>query len=288
MTDASKYWEVWAPYWSYFEDNFLDLESIGKFASVISSPALVVGAGQGLLVEELQKLGLTVDGVDSEPLMVEYAEKRRGLRLLQANGAELPFADNSYKGSIVATGVIDFMEDTALMKSVLDEALRVTEESGEVLVAFYRFHPRAEELMRYMGVLTDEDTWLNRKTVWMSTLSFTEFLKTVQKEANVGFLTTFLTVLKINLLMPSKEKKAARDWKKLWKQVRQNIGDIEPLIDCVPESVPYRDEQSIRALFTQLGFAIHKLFSLDSCRVIQLSRLDSNRSDSNRSMAQTV
>ena len=80
MTESKKIWETWARYLSYVEDSFLNLESIKKLVPFIRSPVLIVGAGQGLLVEELQQQGLAVTGVDYEPRMIEYAEKRRGLQ----------------------------------------------------------------------------------------------------------------------------------------------------------------------------------------------------------------
>ena len=89
MSDKLKYWELWSPYWSYIEDNYLDLDSIDRLASVIKDPALVIGAGQGILVEELRKRGLTVDGIDAEPEMVAYAKKRRNLDIILANGKKM-------------------------------------------------------------------------------------------------------------------------------------------------------------------------------------------------------
>ena len=81
MFDTKRYWEKWAPYWSYCEDNMLNLESINRLATAVQSPVLIIGAGQGLLVEELQKKGFKVDGVDLDPSMIEYAKKRRGMFL---------------------------------------------------------------------------------------------------------------------------------------------------------------------------------------------------------------
>ena len=64
MADVARFWETWAPYLSYIEDNHLDLANIKKLGGLISDPVLIVGGGQGLLVEQLQKSGHQVDGVD--------------------------------------------------------------------------------------------------------------------------------------------------------------------------------------------------------------------------------
>jgi ubiquinone/menaquinone biosynthesis C-methylase UbiE len=103
MTDVGDFWGLWSPYLAYFEDSFLDLDSMDQLRAIVVDPVLVIGGGQGLLVERLQREGLKVDGVDSEPRMIEFAEKRRGLKFIQADGARLPFSDNSYNTTIVAT-----------------------------------------------------------------------------------------------------------------------------------------------------------------------------------------
>ena len=111
MTEVGRFWETWAPYLSYIEDNHLDLANIEKLGGVISDPVLIVGAGQGLLVEQLQKSGHKVDGVDLSPQMVKYAEMRRGLKLIEADARNLPFASEMYNTTIISTGVVDFLHD---------------------------------------------------------------------------------------------------------------------------------------------------------------------------------
>ena len=89
MSDKLFFWEAMAPYLSYIEDNHLDLDSINRLSDVISEPVLIIGAGQGLLVEELKNKGFKVDGIDAEPEMVAYAKKRRNLDLILANGKKM-------------------------------------------------------------------------------------------------------------------------------------------------------------------------------------------------------
>jgi 2-polyprenyl-3-methyl-5-hydroxy-6-metoxy-1,4-benzoquinol methylase len=73
MADTEHYWKRWSPYWVLLEDFFLDLEVINKLTIHIVNPVLIIGAGQGLLVEELQNKGFQVDGIDLEPNMITYA-----------------------------------------------------------------------------------------------------------------------------------------------------------------------------------------------------------------------
>ena len=131
MADATiNYFDLWAPYWSYLEDNYLDLESINRLATLVKSPALVVGAGQGIIVEQLRKNGLEADGLDLSPYMIKYAKLRRGIDLIEADARNMPFDDASYQASIIATGVIDFMDDEEQIKLIIHEVMRVTANSG--------------------------------------------------------------------------------------------------------------------------------------------------------------
>lgn len=106
MPVSSAYWDVWAPHLLDLEDNLLDLETINQLSGSFTNPVLVVGAGQGLLVEGLTKGGFRVDGVELSPVMIEYAKSRRGLRLIEADARNMPFDDGTYGTSIIATGLV--------------------------------------------------------------------------------------------------------------------------------------------------------------------------------------
>ena len=99
---------------------------------------LVVGAGQGLLVEELLKKGFQTDGIDLSREMIQYAKKRRGLTIIEADARAMPFGAGKYETIIYATGVIDFMANEDLIGTILNEARRVISHAGKVFVAFYR------------------------------------------------------------------------------------------------------------------------------------------------------
>jgi 2-polyprenyl-3-methyl-5-hydroxy-6-metoxy-1,4-benzoquinol methylase len=68
----SEFWDLLARHHRGVEDNFLDLASMRRFVKNIEQqPVLVVGAGQGLIVEELRKRGLQCDGVDLSSEMIK-------------------------------------------------------------------------------------------------------------------------------------------------------------------------------------------------------------------------
>ena len=270
MSDMQKFWELWSPFWSYVEDNFLDLDSINKLTSIIKEPALVVGAGQGLLVEELQNRGLKVDGIDAESQMVEFAKKRRNLELILANGNKMPFADNTYQTSIIATGVVDFLDDEGHIQSIMSETVRITDDAGKVLVAFYRFGSIAEQLMRLTGLLTDDGRLHFKRTYQMMRLKPLAMLKAIKREANIGYLSAFLKLMKLQCLSPKKEKEAMKKAMKKWSKIWKESNNPEQLIDCVPDSVPYRNEEMIRNLFKKLDVPIRAIFPFDSCIIVQV------------------
>jgi len=278
MKNSSAFWAAWAPYWLYLEDNHLDLESINKLTSDIKEPVLVVGAGQGLLVEELQKRGLKTNGIDLEPLMVEYAKKRRGLKIIQADGTSMPFPDNSYKTTIIATGVIDYMVQKELIKSILYESIRVTDDVGGIIVAFYRFHPKVEQLLRFLGLITDQSAWRAKRTYEMSQLKRFSLLKAIKTESNTGTLRALFSLVKIQLFMPKKEKRATKNWDRIWKLATKELGTTRTLTESVPESLPYRNEDSIRALFSELKFPIRKISDFGTCYIVRFSQEDSYKS----------
>ncbi|MDE0256876.1 MAG: class I SAM-dependent methyltransferase [Gammaproteobacteria bacterium] len=110
---VSNYWDTLAPHHWRVENNYLDVSSLRRIVDDIRQPVLIIGAGQGLIVEELRRQGLRCDGIDLSATMLEYARSRRGLTLVRANATSMPFVDGSYETVIFATGVIDFMAATA-------------------------------------------------------------------------------------------------------------------------------------------------------------------------------
>lgn len=266
MADIARFWNTWAPYLSYIEDNHLDLATIKEFGGIISDPVLIVGAGQGLLVEQLLKSGHKVDGVDLSPEMIKYAQARRGLKLIEADARKLPFADSTYSTTIVATGVVDFMDDEGQIGLAVNEVRRVTQDTGKVLVAFVGAHPAAERFARRIGVITDAGVLHQRRMYELTRLSAWETLKTLRKDHRMGMLRALREVLIFQMLLPRKEKNMAKRLAQMWKLA----DNPQALIDSAIESLPYRTENDIRALFSRLQLPVDKLSVFGSCSVVQV------------------
>src|SRR6185295_10956190 len=102
MNQPSAYWDALAPHHASLENNYLDLPSLRRIIHEMNEPVLVVGAGQGLLVEELLKKGLRTDGIDLSREMIQYAKKRRGLTLIEADARAMPFGAGTYETIVCA------------------------------------------------------------------------------------------------------------------------------------------------------------------------------------------
>ena len=266
MADAVDFWDSLAPYLSYMEDNFLNADCIHALTGVIGGPVLVVGGGQGLLVGELKEMGYAVDGVDWDIKMVEYAESRRGLKLIHGDARELPFDDKSYNTTIIATGVVDFIGDEKVVETIINEARRVTDGSGVVLVAFYRFGRASEEFLRRIGIITDDNRCRLRRMFELTRLGPIESLRTIRKETNMGILSMTGWLVKSLMSLSKEERRMGRELSKMWKQ----MDDPDAVIGSASETMPYREASTIKSLFDKYGIVISDTFMLDSCTVVQI------------------
>ncbi len=62
MSGKADFWDVLARHHARIEDHYLNVANVRRFIDEIRGPALVVGAGQGLIVAELRKNGMHCDG----------------------------------------------------------------------------------------------------------------------------------------------------------------------------------------------------------------------------------
>ena len=72
--NTAAYWDTLAPHHWRLEDNYLNVPSVRLILGDVRPPVMVVGSGQGLIVEELRRQGLRCDGIDLSAEMMEYAQ----------------------------------------------------------------------------------------------------------------------------------------------------------------------------------------------------------------------
>lgn len=94
-------------YWADGSGGGARKASLKRIAELVATTcgvtrALDVGTGEGLLVEELLKLGVNAYGMDVSSVAAERARERLGDRFTHGSVLEMPFADESFE-SVVST-----------------------------------------------------------------------------------------------------------------------------------------------------------------------------------------
>jgi len=263
------YWDTLAPHHWRIENNYLDVESVRLILGHVREPVLVVGAGQGLIVEELRRRGLRCDGIDLSARMMEYARRRRGLTLVRANAAAMPFVGGAYETVIVATGVIDFMADLQEIETVMREANRIASATGNVFVAFYRFSAAQKRFLTSLALLLD-DTLRARSALMLHRVGFRALVARVAKSAGISTFQAALLCIRTGLESTKQERRVALAMRRVFAQTR----DPDAFIAAMPETQPYRDRAEIGRLFESLSMRIGDWRASSSCYLV---RVISNR-----------
>lgn len=260
LSHENKFWDALAPYHAAIEDNYLDRASLRTMIDDVRSPVLIVGAGQGLLVAELQSRGFQCDGVDFSSEMIRHAKLRRGLSLIEANAKAMPLKTAAYETVICATGVIDFVGDEAEIKRILNEAARVVRPTGHIFVAFYRASPAVENLLTALGLLRNH-VLSQREALAINRLGPLQALGWVARRAGVGYPRAAMLLMRMALFSTLREKSTALKMKRIFRQIE----DPNALIECAPEKLPYRNEAEIRNLFKRVERPLKQLTTLNTC-----------------------
>jgi len=265
MSHSSDYWDALAPHHSSLENNYFDLSGLRRILHDIHQPVLVVGAGQGLIVEELLKNGFQTDGVDLSSEMIRYAKTRRGLTLIEADTKALPFAEGTYETIIYATGVVDFMPDEEQIRVILNEARRTIRPSGKIFVAFYKLSAASEKFLAKLGLLRNNVLSL-RETLEIYRMKPVQTIAWVAKTTESGFFRAAILSLRAWASSTMKEKRAGFNMQRIFR----TTDHANSLINTAAETQPYRNEPEIRNLFKRLGIPTKKLEAFGSCHIVQI------------------
>lgn len=265
MTRSSNFWDALAPHHSKIENSYLDLPSLRRIAHDINPPVLVVGAGQGLIVAELQKKGVPCDGVDLSSEMIRYARIRRGLDLVQADASAMPFGKGTYRTIIYATGVVDFISDEGEIRVIMNEARRIADPSGNIFVAFYRLSVATEDFVARLGLLRN-NVLRHRETLEIYRLSPVQAIAWVAKRTNVGFARAAIMSVRSWAFSSWQEKRNAFRMQRIFAKANR----ADALIQAAPEKQAYRNEAEIRNLFTRLAIPIKQLGAFGSCCIVRI------------------
>jgi len=266
MTNKSNFWQLWAPHLVLFEDNHLDLRTINTIADKISQPVLIVGGGQGLIVDALRKKGLHVDGVDSSSEMVRLAKQRRGIKLVHTDGSSLPFADESYATTIISTGVVDFLDDEKQILQIINEARRVTKKGGSLLVSYYKVHPAAENFLKRIGIITENQILRLRRLFELSRLAPPKFIVAIRKDGNLSLYGVISELLRIQCFLPKKERLLSNTMSKILK----TADNADELIGSISEAIPHHTQESINTSCKKLKLTVNAFMDYEMCFVVDV------------------
>ena len=262
---SSDYWDALAPHHSSIENNYLNLPNLRRIIHGIRPPVLVVGAGQGLIVEELRRRGLRSDGIDLSSAMIGYARTRRGLKLVQADARAMPFRDGTYETIIYATGVVDFIGDEEQIRILMNEARRTAKPSGQILVAFYRFSAASQDFLTRLGVLRNNVLSV-RESLEIYRLTPAQTIAWVAKKAETGYVRAAILSLRAWALSTMQEKRLAFRMQRIFRRL-ENANSV---INAAPKQQPYRDEPEIRNLFKRLAIPVKEVEASGSCHIVRV------------------
>jgi hypothetical protein len=197
--------------------------------------------------------------------MIRHARLRRGLASFHADAKALPFENGTYKTTIYATGVIDFMSDEEEIRMIMNEARRVAERSGNIFVAFYRFSAATEDFLIRLELLRN-NTLRFRELLEIYRLTPIQTMAWVAKRAKAGYSGAVMLALRSWVFSSWQEKRNAFHMQRIFGEATH----ADALIQAAPEVQTYRNEAEIRNLFTRLAIPIRQWETSGSCEMVRI------------------
>ena len=288
--NGNNWWKMWAPYWKFFESQYLDSAVLEKLSPYLSSPILLIGAGQGLVADELRRRGFVVQGIDFQRDMIEEGVRRRGVTSILADARDLPFKGKAFKTVIITTGVVDHSCDKEHIKRITSEANRVISPFGNLIVAFYQISPPVEQIYRRLGALDPEEKFHMKRIFeisvhprpWRCVPMICEWTKK-------SYLMTMLRLIYTSMTLPKYLKENNRKFHDILELAKKDNVDPAKLIHSLPVDLPYRKETDIRELLADLGLKNCHFDFHDECitaRYYKSPLLTARKEDARKSLPQ--
>jgi len=271
MNKANNLWTNLAPYWEFLENRHMNISVVENLLNELSSPVLIIGAGQGLLVKYLKEKGFTVVGLDLDKEMIKYAKERHSIDLIHGDASSLPFKNSSYKSVIISSGVVDYTDDKALIKRILDESIRVTAGHGKIFVAFYQITPNVERFYKKIGVIDKNKLFHYQRIFFIDENSSHPFrcIFQIMKWTSKGFFNIGFSWAKIGLTFPEELSNERENINKIFDLARKNKFDPEILKKSFPDNIPYWNKIDVDNLLSSLGFLYNDIVKFDECMIVK-------------------
>lgn len=272
MQINQSWWDSWFPVWEFVEDRHLSIAVTDSFIKQIESPVLIIGAGQGLIVKHLRDNGLSVTGIDINKKMIEYAKSRRNVEIILADAANLPFDDKSFNTVILASGVLDYIEDNDTIQKIFSEAKRVNMLGGNIFAAFYKISDRIERIYKTLGVIDSENNYRMKRIFEMEDLTQKNPITAIfeiQKWTNKSlfYLIPYWTLL--GLTLPKKFKEEQKKKIAMENALREMGLNPASLKEDIPDKIPYKTEDQIRELFNKMNQSLFTVMHYDDCYIFK-------------------
>ena len=265
------FWDAWAPYWELLEERHFGAQAASRIERWVESPALVVGAGLGVVVEHLRRGGHDVTGLDASREMIAAARRRRGLELALGDAAALPFADGAYRTVILSSGVADYEPEEARVRTYVAEGRRVLAPGGSLLIGFYRFAPELERVYRKLGVIAGGRYHLGRLFEIGETVDRHPLLVVpkIARWSGRSPARSLATWTRLGLLRPPSFREEERVMRHIYGLAAADGVTRRELHAGLPASLPYRDEREVLALLSRCGLARVERAALADCLVVR-------------------
>lgn len=193
------------------------------------------------------------------------AKLRRGLELVHADAAAMPFAGGAYSTILYATGVIDFTADEQAIRTILNEGRRVVKPSGSIFVAFYRLSDAVERFLARTGLLR-EGVLSNQECLEMYLLNPAQMIRWVADRAGGSRLTAMALLLRMSVRGTLREKLLTLKMQRIFR----HRDSANALLQAAPAKQPYRNEWEIRRLFQRLDIRVKQICALATCWIVEL------------------
>jgi len=267
--------KLWAPFWSFYEDQHLSTGVLDDLAPILAGPVLLVGSGQGLILERLRAMGLQARGIDFSRDMVRMGAGRRGVRSILADAGALPFARRSFRTVIIASGVVDYLDDEPAIRRIIGEGLRVVAPLGHLIVTFYSLSEDVARAYRRLGVIDSRGRFRMRRMFRMARDAdlrrlgvgefFTRFVPMLGGWAGTSYAATMARLTWTGLTLPAYLRENGRKLARILDRVQGEGLDAEKLVESVPDDLPLRGRDEVARLLSDAGLGSVPIDLHDDC-----------------------
>lgn len=270
LEQLDRWWAAWAPLWEHLEDQHFGTATAAQLLGLVQEPVLVLGAGQGLVVDYYRRLGLRAFGLDRNPAMVQAGRLRRGLCLVQADARALPFLAQSFGTVIFSSGVVDYGAQRDDLGTMLGEARRVLRPGGRIAAAFYQVEPELLAIYRKLGVVAG-GAYHPERMFEIDDAVREAPARAVPKIAawsGRSKASSFLFFARLGLRLPRALERERRRMLAVLRLAAAQGLTREALVASFPTGVPYRTPEEAVALLTAAGARAPELTGTPDCLVV--------------------